>query len=178
MHVLGAPKQLVYESVFPGGFNHVLGLDDGAVIELGLYEPSSASTPESSSLPTPAESKPESASTPTPTGSRKRFTFLKHRRAGPALAVVDATPSPQSPQSKDEEDEHDQGVKLMIRLAALDEQGAELKSVNEQIVYLCVARFGTRSETAGPEDTRPWVVKVVKREATVRFLTNTVTPSC
>ncbi|KAF8345280.1 hypothetical protein F5887DRAFT_967543 [Amanita rubescens] len=62
------------------------------------------------------------------------------------------------------------GVKVMIRLAALDEMGTELMSPNEQVTYLHVVRFGAKDlavEEGSAEDTRPWVVKVVKREATI-----------
>lgn len=58
------------------------------------------------------------------------------------------------------------GVKVMIRLAALDEMGTELMSPNEQVTYLHIVRFGMK-DPAVEEDTRPWVVKVVKREATI-----------
>ena len=70
--------------------------------------------------------------------------------------------------AKKERDEG-KGVKVMIRLAALDEMGTELMSPNEQVTYLHIVRFGTKDSAAdgGAEDTRPWVVKVVKREATV-----------
>ena len=67
------------------------------------------------------------------------------------------------------------GVKVMIRLAALDEMGTELMSPNEQVTYLHVVRFGAKDlvvEEGAAEDTRPWVVKVVKREATVSIPIN------
>jgi hypothetical protein len=67
---------------------------------------------------------------------------------------------------EDREEQADEGVKVTIRLAALDEQGTELASPNEQITYLHVVRFGA-APSEGEEDARPWVVKVVKREATV-----------
>ena len=127
--------------------------------------------------------------------SRRRFTHFGFRRrqynrsiSGPALAVVDAernstsTPSQTgnnktsvSSKSKDED-----GVKVTIRLVALDEQGTELASPNEQVTYLHIVRFGAKPEVKPEvkdkedkppaEDTRPWVVQVVKREATVRTL--------
>ena len=62
----------------------------------------------------------------------------------------------------------------MIKLVALDEKGEELRCANEQTTYLHVVRIGEvhahgEGEEEGEEDMRPWVVKVVKREATVRF---------
>lgn len=86
---------------------------------------------------------------------------------------MDAEPVPalDSNKSKEGKEEED-GIRVIIRLAALDEQGTELISPNEQLTYLHVVRFGTKStpsEEASEEveDVRPWVVKVVKREATV-----------
>ena len=67
----------------------------------------------------------------------------------------------------------DDGVKVTIRLVALDEQETELASPNEQTTYLHIVRFGAKPEVKEEgekdkvEDSRPWVVKVVKREATV-----------
>lgn len=60
---------------------------------------------------------------------------------------------------------------MAIRLAALDEDGKELTSPNEQTTYLHIVRFGAPSVPVEgapeEEDKRPWVVKVVKREATI-----------
>ncbi|KAF5369092.1 hypothetical protein D9758_003070 [Tetrapyrgos nigripes] len=159
---------------------------------------------------------------------RRRLTHFFTRRhnhhnmsvSGPALAVVDASASdntngngngdangasPSDKDKKSQEDKDKDGVKVTIRLAALDEQGTELASPNEQVTYLSVERFGPKpvkgvvvpppSATPGAaaegnaqegeaegsgaeagankaeedeeEDTRPWVVKVVKREATI-----------
>ncbi|THU93655.1 hypothetical protein K435DRAFT_799558 [Dendrothele bispora CBS 962.96] len=163
--------------------------------------------------------------------ARRRLThfFRRHNHhnmsvSGPALAVVDASSaSPNDPSvtatnvngnndGKDKDKDKDKkaedlnnGVRVTIRLAALDEQGTELASPNEQVTYLCIERFGVKAPkvtasdstgqkegeaggneaaegTAGTgagaskaeekeeeeeEDTRPWVVKVVKREATI-----------
>ncbi|EAU89624.2 hypothetical protein CC1G_02513 [Coprinopsis cinerea okayama7 len=144
------------------------------------------------------------------------FKFRRHTHnpnrtiAGPALAVVDAhaeeaqqnangaptNASSTAPSGQGKPAEED-GVKITIRLVALDEQGTELAAPNEQVTYLHVVRVGPRptkeraptsptsptaqSPTAEEgdkkeaveeqeeeeEDTRPWVVKVVKREATI-----------
>lgn len=82
-----------------------------------------------------------------------------------AATAADNTRTVRGKKGKDE----GKGVKVMIRLAALDEMGTELMSPNEQVTYLHIVRFGTKDAAAdgGAEDTRPWVVKVVKREATV-----------
>lgn len=114
----------------------------------------------------------------------RRFTHFHFRKprseqnrsiSGPALAVVDAEPAGAAQDGKTKEggkDEPEEGVKITIRLAALDEQGTELAALNEQTTYLHIVRFGQRAaeqtDSGEPtEDTRPWVVKVVKREATV-----------
>ncbi|KIL63153.1 hypothetical protein M378DRAFT_12362 [Amanita muscaria Koide BX008] len=71
---------------------------------------------------------------------------------------------------KKKHSDESQGVRVLIRLAALDELGTELMSPNEQVTYLHIVRFGTKDpavEEGNGEDTRPWVVKVVKREATI-----------
>ncbi|KAG5220629.1 hydroxyproline-rich glycoprotein [Salix suchowensis] len=121
--------------------------------------------------------------------ARRRFTNFHFRRrthvqnrsvAGPALAVLDAEPagSPGSnivgedgEKDKKDKEQDKQGARVAIRLAALDEQGAELSSPNEQVTYLHILRFGVNPALAdggdAVEDTRPWVVKVVKREATI-----------
>ena len=67
------------------------------------------------------------------------------------------------------------GVKAMIRLAALDEDGKSLSCINEQTTYLHIVRFGA-PPPADEEDKRPWVVKVVKREATVSKLYSVLGP--
>lgn len=114
--------------------------------------------------------------------------------SGPALAVMDAeagTASGDHDQTqagaagnagadvagKDvKEAKEDEGVKVVIRLAACDEDGKEFEGGerNEQGTYLHVVRFGPKPPVVegskeSEEDGRPWVVKVVKREATVGF---------
>ncbi|KAH8113871.1 hypothetical protein DFH11DRAFT_1727387 [Phellopilus nigrolimitatus] len=85
----------------------------------------------------------------------------------------------------------DEGVKVLIHLSALDAQGLPLRVRNEQVTYLHIVRHGppsaslpvggestgsainaaetgaSASENLGGEDMRPWVVKVVKREARI-----------
>lgn len=217
-------KVLVFESIVDGGFGKILSLEEGAVLELGRYEMSaqvlrksvdanagpSHSNPEASP-PTVSNELPVSASTLSANGAnsrRKRLTHLFTKRhnnrnisvSGPALAVVDASsaaPAPVIDNEKSKKGEMDDGIKVIIRLAALDEQRTELASPNEQVTYLSVERFGVKVKpvaTPAPgatvpadpstssdeakaevaevksedeEDTRPWVVKVVKREATI-----------
>ncbi|KAG7095477.1 hypothetical protein E1B28_006216 [Marasmius oreades] len=218
-------KVLVFESVVEGGFGRALNLEEGAVLELGRFEMHKAPA-----VDTAGKQKGQDMSEQAGFGgnvleagrqhNRRRITHLFRRRrngvsvSGPALAVVDASSPPVGNDGTNNEDSNiakekkkddaDQGVKVTIRLVALDEQGTELASPNEQVTYLCVERFGTRLATEkktkskteasenseqqeGPslgegkerearinveddsveEDTRPWVVKVVKREATI-----------
>lgn len=171
----GLSKFLVFETVVDGGFGKFLKLEQGALLELGRFEytPTSASTGEPSSTGDHSTAT-HTSSSPTRTHPRRRFTthnpFRKHNQnhsvSGPALRVLD--PDPTSATDDKGKDEALEGVRVTIRLAALDAQGTELASTNEQVTYLHVIRFGVRPENeTGDEDTRPWVVKVAKREATV-----------
>jgi hypothetical protein len=189
----GLSKLLVFEAVVEGGFGRLLKLEEGAMLELGRFEHMPSANGSATSLASPGGATRESTSSPTsdspapgsgipdpanPASNtrnpRRRFTHFHFRKrsqgrsvSGPALAVMDAEPAPAT-DSKGK-DETLEGVRVTIRLAALDEQGTELASPNEQVTYLHVVRFGTKADEAETEeDSRPWVVKVVKREATVR----------
>ncbi|KAG6887589.1 hypothetical protein C0992_011623 [Termitomyces sp. T32_za158] len=167
----GLSKFLVFETVVDGGFGKVLKLEQGALLELGRFE-HTPSTGEPSSTGDHSSAAHTSTS-PTRSHPRRRFThnpFRKHIQnhsvSGPALRVLD--PDPTTPTDDKGKDEDLEGVRVAIRLAALDAQGTELASPNEQVTYLHVIRFGARPENeTGNEDTRPWVVKVAKREATI-----------
>jgi hypothetical protein len=174
---------LVFESVVDGGFGKILKLEEGATLELGRFEhnphkvptapPSQTPTPPNAS-DSPAQPEIEESTTNNNGGQpdrRRRFTNFHFRKrtqnrsvSGPALAVVDAEVP--SAKGKDAAKDVEEGVKVTIRLAALDEQSTELASPNEQVTYLHVVKFGA-APSDGEEDSRPWVVKVVKREATV-----------
>lgn len=184
-------KQLVFEAVTEGGFGKVLKLDQGATLDLEQYEhrPSTVSEtagePSSGAAAVPASNDPSSTTadaTQAQRNPKKRLTFhfrkrTSHLVTGPALAVVDAEPQNTTAPSVDgkakaeDDDDANVGVKVTIRLVALDEDGKELASPNEQITYLHIVRFGSHSApvegAAEEQDKRPWVVKVVKREATV-----------
>jgi len=187
-------KLLVFEAVVDGGFGNRLKLEEGALLELGRFE--NAHVP---AIPLDASPSPVQVDAPPSSGdlasnlssseaisgrNRRRFSHFHFRKrsqnrsiSGPALAVVDVEPVPaqEGKPVKDGKEDAEEGVKVTIRLSALNGQGAELLSPNEQITYLHIVRFGQKSaevaEGGDPaEDTRPWVVKVVKREATVCFL--------
>ncbi|KAF8888628.1 hypothetical protein BD779DRAFT_454167 [Infundibulicybe gibba] len=185
----GLSKLLVFEAVVEGGFGKILKLEEGAMLELGRFEHipaaapniNSSSTSVNNGVPSAGETVlgDANAADPGTTSSgrhpRRRFTHFHFRKrsqgrsvSGPALAVLDAEPAPANDvKPKDGKEENMDGVRVTIRLAALDEAGTELMSPNEQTTYLHVVRFGTKSAEQDAEDSRPWVVKVVKREATI-----------
>ncbi|KAI0720750.1 hypothetical protein C8T65DRAFT_632685 [Cerioporus squamosus] len=179
----GLSRLLVFETVTDGGFGKTLKFEDGAMLELGRFDHQAATTIDDAAGASMSDpEKPSPAETPSgePAQQRKkRFTSFHFRKrhqdrnvAGPALAVVDADTHPAEGEDKPkDEKEEDDGVRVTIRLSALDEEGKELPSPNEQVTYLHIVRFGAPPvavEGAEPEeDKRPWVVKVVKREATI-----------
>ena len=173
----GFSRILVFRSVVDGGFGRLLTLEEDATLELGRFEQSVHQ--EAFTSEKPAE---DSQATGTATASprnarpRKRFApFHFHKRSvdraasGPALAVVDAdatNTSPESEKQKVSKDDMREGVRVTIRLSALDEDSMDVPTVNEQTTYLHVDRVGA-PPTGDEEDARPWVVKVIKREAMV-----------
>jgi hypothetical protein len=175
---------LVFETTTEGGFAKTLTLEEGATLELGRYEhnpthPNNKLEKETASSSNLAPEAAAPSSTPAEEASgpdaqrKKRFTAFHFRKksqqeravAGPALAVVDAEPKEEKGEEKDEIT----GVKAMIKLSALDGDGKPLPCVNEQTTYLHIVRLGAQPP-AEEQDKRPWVVKVVKRAATVSFL--------
>ncbi|KAI1788674.1 hypothetical protein LXA43DRAFT_1024605 [Ganoderma leucocontextum] len=183
----GRSKLLVFETTTEGGFGKTLKFEDGAMLELGRFEytqvaTASADAPQSSTSPEPEKSSRAGTPAAEAPQRRKRFTNFHLRKrnrdrnvAGPALAVLDADAQlTESEGKKKDAKEEEEGVRVNIRLIALDENGKDLPSPNEQATYLHVVRFGvapTPVEGAEEgEDHRPWVVKVVKREATVWFI--------
>ncbi|KAH9847448.1 hypothetical protein C2E23DRAFT_848506 [Lenzites betulinus] len=181
----GFSRLLVFETVVEGGFGRTLKLEDGAMLELGRFDHKHVATAGDSAQGTSSSPDHEKAPTPEPTAAdgtqrKKRFTNFHFRKrnqergvAGPALAVVDADVHPTTEgedKPKEVKDDDEVGVRVTIRLTALDGEGKELPSPNEQVTYLHIVRFGAPPvavESSEEEDNRPWVVKVVKREATI-----------
>ncbi|KAJ7211207.1 hypothetical protein GGX14DRAFT_449465 [Mycena pura] len=202
----------VFEAVVPGGFGRALGSSDAAVVELARFERMPAFAP---APPTPASASPAAPAPAASAPARRRFTPFHFRRpgrpaastavAGAAVAVVDAG---DKKAGAAEEEDDGKGVRLTIRLVALDAAGRELDAPNEQTVYLVIGRMGaaphstaaaTSPAAASAEvpaetsdvkkdeeskskdekhdendtdstpdpDTRQWLVRVVKREATI-----------
>ncbi|KAF7983470.1 hypothetical protein HWV62_21764 [Athelia sp. TMB] len=162
----GFARVLVFEHVVDGGFGRHLTLEEGAMLELARYDrPAGApSTPAVSTAP---------ALAPRPADRKsRRFTNFHIRKRGPALAVVDAAPAAPEASSTPEvhiqdKDGGDAGVKVHIRLAALDAAGAPLAARNEQGTYLHVVRMLPPNASDEERESKPWVVKVVKREAAI-----------
>lgn len=174
----------IFESIVDGGFGKVLHLDEGATLELGRFEHKHTDAETASSQTTGVPESTRAADTVDSSApassrtdrSRKRFTGFNFRKrsantsvSGPALAVVDAeasAPTAEGSEEKEDKEEVKDGVRVTIQLSALDEDGTDLSVANEQVTYLHVVRFGAAHDDE-KEDTRPWVVKVVKREATI-----------
>ncbi|KZT34769.1 hypothetical protein SISSUDRAFT_991382, partial [Sistotremastrum suecicum HHB10207 ss-3] len=184
---------LLFEKVVEGGFGRYLRIEDGAVLELDKLDAARSEDLAISPLePSPSSNIPTSASQPagvngmtpsasartTGAGAKKRFSnfhFLKRHGhghnssvAGPALQVVDAESSsmPMPDKAKEEKEKEEGGVKITIQLEALDGDERPLECVNSQVTYLHVSGAGAASETH-EEDKRPWIVKVVRREAVI-----------
>jgi hypothetical protein len=196
MHVVGNTEtedMLVFDTVVDGGFGKLLKLSDGAILDLEQFEVKVESEPlasqpsSSTDVPTPNASTPEAQTSPAAaanTRNRKRFSNFPFRKragnaervSGPALQVVDAdapataavtTADGSKPaQVSDSKVKEEGGVKVTIRLEAWDEDNHSLSSANSQITYLHVVRLGAEP-AEGEEDKRSWVVKVVRREATI-----------
>ncbi|KAH7908385.1 hypothetical protein BJ138DRAFT_1068950 [Hygrophoropsis aurantiaca] len=185
----GLSRLVVFESTVEGGFGKVLSLEEGATLELGRFEMSHQATKgeDQGTSATPIELPGESAraadsvepATSNNTRERKkRFTGFNFRKrtqdrsvSGPALAVVDAelhspTVSEEDKDKEVKEDSMKEGVRITIKLSALDEDGMDMSSTNEQATYLHIVRLGN-APTDDEEDTRPFVVKVIKREAMI-----------
>ncbi|KDQ09378.1 hypothetical protein BOTBODRAFT_37129 [Botryobasidium botryosum FD-172 SS1] len=58
------------------------------------------------------------------------------------------------------------GVRVNIRLEALDDKEQPLDTHNVQVTYLHIVKMGN-PPAEGEEDTRHWLVKVVRRDATI-----------
>ncbi|KAF7342755.1 RING-type domain-containing protein [Mycena sanguinolenta] len=173
-----------FETVVEGGFGCALRPADAAVIELGRFErvpPPASSSPATNSSGSGAGGKEGAPAATNGAGmERRRFTPFHFRRhanhsvtsttsttpapvAGTALAVVDEHTADNTGGKGDDEDE--KGVRITIRLVALDANGRELDSPNEQMVYLVTDAANTNSSEEG--DMRLWVVRIIKREATI-----------
>ena len=191
-------KVSVYSQVYDGGFERTLKMEDGATIELShivkllkLDVPAGTNPGSDDPAAGEAEGKLSSPATVEPTAavtaSRRRVSTLPFRRrnrndvAGPALRVVDVDavtePSPTTATIATPKQKAFPGqtpevhVRVSLTLEALDEEGEPLGSPNSQTTRLVIVRAGHEaSEVDEVEDSRHWTVQVVRRDATVRFL--------
>ncbi|KAH8804217.1 hypothetical protein DL96DRAFT_1562826 [Flagelloscypha sp. PMI_526] len=157
------------------GFNRTPALSDGARLNLAQFSATPlaasaiASTTSKSSSPAPGAepaantftaaaasiSATDAAAGPaqrrrfTNFHPRKRSTRQGERSAGLALPVMDTSESKKDANSTDDDED---GVKVMIRLAALDEHGREMEVINEQTTYLQVVRFGAAPANEKKDD--------------------------
>jgi hypothetical protein len=169
----GSTKVSIFDTVVDGGFGQMLKLEHGAVLELDHFDDvHKADRPHLSRTPSQKRRK-QTPKQKTPTQPRRRglppssvvSTQREQSVSGPALAVVDAE-SPCFQRFQHAHENKEEGVKVIIKLTALDEDGHGFASANEQLTYLHVVRTGV-VPPEGEEDKRPWIVHVVKREATV-----------
>ncbi|KZS96254.1 hypothetical protein SISNIDRAFT_536575 [Sistotremastrum niveocremeum HHB9708] len=199
---------LLFEKIVEGGFGRYLRIEDGAVLELDKLDAarsedlaiSPVEASPSSNIPTSASQSAgvngmtpsASARTVGGAGAKKRFSnfhFLKRHGhghnssvAGPALQVVDAEsssmPMPMPDKTKEEKEKEEGGVKITIRLEALDGDERPLECVNSQVTYLHIVRLGpppATNSSSSPSSSAPatsatgspWIVKVVRREAVI-----------
>ena len=168
----GSTKLSIFDTVADGGFDQTLKLEHGAVLELDHFDDvHKADGPSPVPEAKPEEKETNAQTDNAQTAKKKRFPAFIGRKthrsqsvSGPALAVVDAeSPTPNDSNTHENKEE---GVKVIIKLTALDEDGHGFVSANEQLTYLHVVRTGV-VPPEGEEDKRPWIVHVVKREATV-----------
>jgi hypothetical protein len=106
---------------------------------------------------------------------RKRSGTSRQQVAGPALPVVDADDSNSAanvlendgtyPPEEQPKVKEENGIKVVIEIEALDAEGLPLSSPNSQLTYLHIVRMGV--VPTSEDDRRPWMVKVVKREAKI-----------
>ncbi|KAG9102410.1 hypothetical protein FRC07_010235, partial [Ceratobasidium sp. 392] len=166
---------MIFEGVVDGGFGRTLKHEHGAILDLAQHdikEPD-ASAAEEAPVPEPALTVPE----PAAQRSRRRISVPFHLRrrervpqqaVGPALPVVDADAQPPVTEgsSKDHAPKETGGVHVTIKLEAFDETGKPYTNRNSQITFLHVVKIG-QPPADGAEDTRSWVVRVLRREATI-----------
>ncbi|CAE6411107.1 unnamed protein product [Rhizoctonia solani] len=167
----------IFEAVTDGGFGRTLKHEHGAILDLAHDETKETDVlapedaPASEQVTLPAE--PPAAAT----RSRRRISVPFHIRrrdrgpqqaTGPALPVVDADAhnATAAESSKDNTPKETGGVDVTIQLDALDEAGVSVSPRNSQLTLLHIVKMG-QPPSDGSEDTRSWVVRVVRRDALI-----------
>ncbi|KDN42948.1 hypothetical protein RSAG8_06474, partial [Rhizoctonia solani AG-8 WAC10335] len=166
----------IFEAVTEGGFGRTLKHEHGAILDLVHHD----ETKEADAAATEDTPAPEPVTLPTEpsaavTRSRRRISVPFHirrrdrgpqRATGPALPVVDADVNAAAEGSKDNAPKEAGGVDVTIQLDALDEAGELTTPRNSQLTLLHVVKMG-QPPADGAEDTRSWVVRVVRRDALI-----------
>ncbi|KAF8679528.1 Zinc finger, C3HC4 type (RING finger) [Rhizoctonia solani] len=166
----------IFETVTEGGFGRTLKHEDGAILDLAQYDESKeAGAPMAEDLPTPEQIASPAEPPAAVARSRRRISVPFHIRrrdrgpqqaVGPALPVVDADAHNAAESSKDNTPKETEGVDVNIQLDALDEAGESTSPKNSQLTVLHIVKMG-QPPSDGAEDTRPWVVRVVRRDALI-----------
>ena len=177
----GFSRVPVYESVVDGGFGRVLKLEDGATLELDRFECIDRGDALARSAHPETPGATDGAEAGAGDRHRRRFSTFQFRKrnisrsaSGPALTVVDADRTHTPDKERESKEDIKDGVRVIIRLSALDEDGIDTATKNEQVTYLHIVRLGA-PPAESQEDTRPWVVRVVKRDAIVRHVPPVIT---
>ncbi|KAG8691968.1 hypothetical protein FRC11_000842 [Ceratobasidium sp. 423] len=167
----------IFETVTEGGFGRTLKHEHGAILDLVHHDETKetdAPTVEGAPAPEPVALPAEPAAAVTRSRSRISVSFHIRRRdrgpqrtVGPALPVVDADVHNAAAEgSRDNAPKETGGVDVTIQLDALDESGELTTPRNTQLTLLHIVKMG-QPPADGAEDTRSWVVRVVRRDALI-----------
>ncbi|KAH7345242.1 hypothetical protein B0J17DRAFT_712848 [Rhizoctonia solani] len=144
----------IFETITEGGFGRTLKHEHGAILDLANQDESKERDTEDAPVP-------------------EQFLYpqspllLSLQAAGPALPVVDADVHNTAAEgSKDNASKEAGGVDVTIQLDALDEAGELTTPRNSQLTLLHIVKMG-QPPADGAEDTRSWVVRVVRRDALI-----------
>ncbi|CAE6506870.1 unnamed protein product [Rhizoctonia solani] len=164
----------IFETVTEGGFGRALKHEHGAILDLAHHDESKERDTEDAPVPEPVTLPTEP--TAAVTRSRRRISVPFHIRrrdrgpqqaVGPALPVVDVDVHNTAAEgSKDNAPKEAGGVDVTIQLDALDGAGELTTPRNSQLTLLHIVKMG-QPPADGAEDTRSWVVRVVRRDALI-----------
>ncbi|KAJ1311694.1 hypothetical protein OPQ81_010167 [Rhizoctonia solani] len=167
----------IFETVTEGGFGRTLKHEHGAILDLVHHDEvreTDTSAVEDSAAQEPVALPAEPAAAVTRSRRRISVPFHIRRRdrgpqqaVGPALPVVDAdVHNPRAEGSKDNAPKETGGVHVTIQLDALNEAGELTTPRNSQLTLLHIVKLG-QPPVDGAEDTRSWVVRVIRRDALI-----------
>ncbi|CAE6524138.1 unnamed protein product [Rhizoctonia solani] len=165
----------IFETVTEGGFGRTLKHEHGAILDLVHHDETKETDAPAAGAPVPEPVTLPAEPAAAVTRSRRRISVPFHIRrrdrgpqqaVGPALTVVDADMHNAAEGSKDNAPKETGGVDVTIQLDALDESGELTTPRNTQLTLLHIVKMG-QPPTDGTEDTRSWVVRVVRRDALI-----------